>query len=126
MELSVDTIWLATAAVDMRTGIDGLSLHVQQVLGRPPCDGTAYVFANRRRTRLKLVLTHELAYYRRIRFGKASEALAGEQRLLFEETVDTDLAAIEEELDTQAPIKRPRKRAGRQPANRVAPHRTSP
>jgi DNA-binding CsgD family transcriptional regulator len=39
----------------MRTGIDGLSLHGQQALGRPPCDGTAYVFANRRRTRLKLV-----------------------------------------------------------------------
>jgi transposase len=59
-------------------------------------------------------LTHELAYYRRVRFGKASEALAGEQRLLFEETVDMDLAAIEEELDGQAP-KRQRKRAGRQP-----------
>ncbi len=59
-------------------------------------------------------LTHELAYYRRIRFGKASEALAGEQRLLFEETVDMDLAAIEEELDTQAPAKRQRKGAGRQ------------
>ncbi len=60
-------------------------------------------------------LTHELAYYRRIRFGKASEALAGEQRLLFEETVDTDLAAIAEELKKEAPAKRPRKRAGRQP-----------
>ena len=60
-------------------------------------------------------LTHELAYYRRIRFGKASEALAGEQRLLFEETVDMDLAAIEEELQSQAPAKRQRKRAGRQP-----------
>ena len=55
MQLSADAIWLATAAVDMRTGIDGLSLHVQQALGRAPCDGTAYVFANRRRTRLKLV-----------------------------------------------------------------------
>ena len=55
MKLAADSIWLATAAVDMRTGIDGLSLHVQQALGRPPCDGTAYVFANRRRTRLKLV-----------------------------------------------------------------------
>lgn len=59
-------------------------------------------------------LTHELAYYRRIRFGKASEALVGEQRLLFEETVDTDLAAIEEELKGQAPAKRQRRRAGRQ------------
>lgn len=60
-------------------------------------------------------LTHELAYYRRIRFGKTSEVLVGEQRLLFEETVDTDLAAIEAELETQAPAKRERKRAGRQP-----------
>lgn len=55
MELSAKSIWLATAAVDMRTGINGLSLHVQQALGRLPCDGTAYVFANRRRTRLKMV-----------------------------------------------------------------------
>ena len=60
-------------------------------------------------------LTHELAYYRRIRFGKAGEALVGAQRLLFEETVDMDLAAIEEELEGQAPAKPRRKRAGRQP-----------
>jgi transposase len=59
-------------------------------------------------------LTHELAYYRRIRFGKASEMLVGEQRQLFEETVDIDLAAIEEELDGEAPAKRKRTRAGRQ------------
>jgi transposase len=55
MELRPDAIWLATAPVDTRTGIDGLSLHVQQALGKRPSDGTAYVFANRRRTRLKLV-----------------------------------------------------------------------
>ena len=64
-------------------------------------------------------LAHELAYYRRVRFGKTSEALAGEQRLLFEETVDMDVAAIEEELETQAPVKRQRKGAGRQP---LPPH----
>ena len=55
LKLSADAIWLATAAVDMRTGIGGLSLHVQQALGRAPADGTAYVFANRRRTLLMLV-----------------------------------------------------------------------
>ncbi|WP_404932235.1 IS66 family transposase [Massilia atriviolacea] len=60
-------------------------------------------------------LAHELAYYKRVRFGKASEALVGEQRMLFEEAVDMDLAAIEEELETQAPVKRQRKLAGRQP-----------
>jgi transposase len=35
-------------------------------------------------------LTFELAYYKRVRFGKASEALVGEQRMLFDETVDMD------------------------------------
>ncbi len=55
MKLQAESFWLATQAVDMRTGIDGLSLHVQEALGRAPCDGTAYVFSNRRRTRLKLV-----------------------------------------------------------------------
>lgn len=55
MRLSADAIWLATGAMDMRAGIDKLSLHVQQALGRPPCNGTVYVFANHRRTRLKLV-----------------------------------------------------------------------
>lgn len=43
-------------------------------------------------------LTLELAYYRRIKFGKTSEALSGEQRELFKETVNTDLAAIVAEL----------------------------
>ena len=33
MELLVDAICLATAAVDMRTGTDGLSLHVQHSWG---------------------------------------------------------------------------------------------
>jgi transposase len=61
-------------------------------------------------------LTLELAHHRRIRFGKASEVLSGEQRLLFEEEVDADLAAIEAEIDDgdQAPAKRRRARAGRQ------------
>lgn len=44
-------------------------------------------------------LTHELAYYKRIRFGQKTEALAGLQRDLFREEVETDLAAIEAELE---------------------------
>lgn len=58
-------------------------------------------------------LTHELAYLKRIRYGKASEALTGEQRSLFEEAVDMDLAAIEQELENQASVKPASKRAGR-------------
>lgn len=67
-------------------------------------------------------LTHELAYYRRIRFSTKSEALAPLQRDVFEETWNTDISAIDEEVeqlrddqpcDTVARPKRPR--AGRQP-----------
>ena len=55
MRLQAESLRLATQPVDMRIGIDWPSLLVQQVLGCAPCDGTAYVFSHRRRTRLKLV-----------------------------------------------------------------------
>jgi transposase len=48
-------VWLAVEAVDMRLGIDGLSLRIQQALGKSPCDGSAYAFRNRRSNRLKLL-----------------------------------------------------------------------
>jgi len=43
-------------------------------------------------------LTHELAMHKRWRFGVKTEHWPVEQRQLFEETIDADLAAIEEEL----------------------------
>lgn len=55
MKFDVQSLKLAVQPVDMRLGADGLSLHVQQSLGHAPCDGTAYVFSNKRHTRLKLV-----------------------------------------------------------------------
>ena len=45
-------------------------------------------------------LTHELAIHRRHRFGVKTESWPVEQARLFEETVEADLAAIEEELET--------------------------
>ena len=52
----LERIWLAVEAVDMRSGIDGLSARIQASLARTPCDGTAYAFTNRRRNRLKLLV----------------------------------------------------------------------
>lgn len=49
-------VWLVVEPVDMRAGIDGLSLRIQTTLGRSPCEGSAYAFANRRRNRLKLLV----------------------------------------------------------------------
>ena len=48
-------------------------------------------------------LTHELAQYKRLRFGKSREKLDAAQSSLLEETLDADLAAIEEELKQLRP-----------------------
>lgn len=61
-------------------------------------------------------LTLELAHHRRIRFGHKNEALSPEQRDLFQETLDTDHAAICSEMEQAAPAGRTRRKsAGRQP-----------
>ena len=49
-------VWLVVEPVDMRQGIDGLSLRIQATLGRSPCDGTAYAFRNRSGNRIKLLI----------------------------------------------------------------------
>jgi hypothetical protein len=66
-------------------------------------------------------LTHELAYYKRIRYNPKNEALAPWQRDVFEETWDTDICAIEAEVEQLADdrpcetvVRAKRSRAGRQ------------
>ena len=54
--LTPEHIWIAVEPVDMRRGIDGLSLIVQQALGYSPCTGSAFIFHNRPGNRLKLLL----------------------------------------------------------------------
>ena len=56
MTLRPQQVWLAIEPVDMRLGIDGLSLLVQETLGKAPCDGSAYAFRNKRSNRIKLLL----------------------------------------------------------------------
>ena len=79
-------------------------------------------------------LTMELAYLRRNLFGKKSESLSAHSDL-FEETLQTDLAAVHaeiEQLDPSAkadPAKSTRSRAGRQPLPEHLPrieHRHEP
>jgi transposase len=74
-------IWCAIEAVDMRAGIDGLSLRVQQALGKSPCDGSAYAFRNRRHNRLKLLVWDSTGVWlcqRRLHSGSFVWPKAGE------------------------------------------------
>ena len=62
-------------------------------------------------------LAFELAHLRRFRFGATSEVFSGEQKSLFEEDLDQDLAAVEAELaaDETAGDPVPARRAARRP-----------
>ena len=48
-------------------------------------------------------LTHELATLKRWKFGRSSELLNAGQISLLDETIDADIAAIEQELENLAP-----------------------
>lgn len=54
--IQLETVWCVVEPIDMRRGIDGLSAHIQNKLGKSPCDGCAYAFCNRSRTRLKMLI----------------------------------------------------------------------
>ena len=51
-------VWIATGVTDMRRGMNGLSLQVQEVFGRDPHAGDLYVFRGRRGDLIK-VLWHD-------------------------------------------------------------------
>ena len=48
-------IWLASGPSDMRRGMNGLALQVQQALGRDPHGGDLHVFRGRRGDLLKIL-----------------------------------------------------------------------
>jgi len=56
-------IFVATAPVDFRKGIDGLAAVCRQVLGANPLEGAVYVFRNRAGTALKLLLYDGQGYW---------------------------------------------------------------
>lgn len=48
-------VWLAAGHTDMRRGMNGLALTVQQALGRDPHAGDLYVFRGKRGSLIKIV-----------------------------------------------------------------------
>lgn len=48
-------VYLAVGATDMRKSINGLSILVEQALGRSPFTGDLFVFCNRKRNIIKIL-----------------------------------------------------------------------
>ena len=73
--------WLVSAPVDFRCGVDRLLVHVREVLGREPSDGSAYVFHNRRASRIKALVVDAQGVWlsvRRLHQGRFVWPSAGE------------------------------------------------
>jgi len=66
-------------------------------------------------------LTHELVTLKRWKFGRSSEQLNGTQISLLDETVDADIAAIEEELKDLTPPAKPQVAPRQQPKRAALP-----
>ncbi|MBK7674381.1 MAG: IS66 family insertion sequence element accessory protein TnpB [Candidatus Accumulibacter sp.] len=49
-------VWVAAEPADFRCGIDGLARRVRQKLAQDPFSGGVFVFCNRRRTAVKLLV----------------------------------------------------------------------
>jgi transposase len=64
--------YLYDGVADMRKGFDGLSGIVTNKMGSSPIDGSVYIFINRRRDRMKLLLFESsgfILYYKRLEKG---------------------------------------------------------
>ena len=66
-------------------------------------------------------LTHEMAVLKRWKFGRSREQLDAGQISLLDETIDADIAAIEEELEQLAPNKKPNTDTPKQPKRAPLP-----
>lgn len=65
-------IYVAAEPVDLRRGFDGLAAATRSVIGADPMSGHVFVFVNRRRNRIKLLVwdrTGWLLLYKRLERG---------------------------------------------------------
>ena len=99
---------------------DQLRALVGQLLDRSGRDAHEIVWRDTKIDKL----TFEIAQLKRLRYGKKSEQLDTEQRALFDEAVQADIAAIEEQiaqLQASLPPCRPACRTSSATTNRRTP-----
>ena len=73
-------VWLAVGRTDMRKGMNGLALQVQEALGRDPHAGDLYVFRGARADLIKIIW-HDGIGMRCTRSGWSTGDSCGRRRL---------------------------------------------
>lgn len=72
-EVSIDQVYLACGATDLRKSIDGLAVLVKEGFELDPFSSCFFVFCNRKRDKLKILYWEHNGfwlYYRRLEKGK--------------------------------------------------------
>lgn len=82
---SVERVYLHRAPIDMRKQMDGLSLLAKEVMQLDPLSGALFVFINRQRTKLKLLMWERngfVVWYKRLERDRFAWPRGSEQAVL--------------------------------------------
>ena len=101
---SVKRIMVCTTPTDMRKSYDGLCGCVEQTLGEDPLNGNMFVFFNRKRTMVKMLLWDRSGFWifsKRLECGRFSLRSVGEGGLVDTAELLCILDGIELEKSTR-------------------------
>jgi transposase len=101
-------VFLATARVDGRKGIDGLSVLVRSQFGQDPLSGTLYVFFSRRGDRVRVLYWDRDGYVlitKRLENGRFRVPPVDEPHVVIE---GAELLLILEGIDLRGAVRRTR------------------
>jgi transposase len=77
------SIFLCARPTDMRKAYDGLAGEVREYLGQNPLSGSLFVFLNRRRDRMKILVWERHGYWllcKRLEAGRFQLPVVGDER----------------------------------------------
>lgn len=104
-------IFVAAEAVDLRRGFDGLAAATRSVMREEPESGHLFVFLNRRRNRIKLLVWDRTGYlivYKRLEAGTFSLATHPAPGRRHIEVDAGELALLLEGVDLRGAVRRTR------------------
>ena len=104
-------IYVAAEPVDLRKGFDGLAAATHHVVRQDPLSGHLFVFINRRRNRMKILVWQRSGYlllYKRLEKGRFELPRAPRAGLRHIEVESGELAMMLEGIDLRGARRRPR------------------